>query len=102
MKELYVTCYCPESCPGEITADGSHVRKGIAAMNKEHLGKTCILYTTDMSTCLGIFEIRDTGGTDGLKAGRVIDLWQPTLAECKEIMALTGGKVLIQFIEGEG
>lgn len=92
------TCYCPESCPGTVTASGAKVREGIMASNRDHLGDCAMVYLTD-GTFLGYYEALDIGGTDGIRNGYVIDVWAPSLAKARELMALTEGEVYIEWIE---
>lgn len=95
-QELYyLTCYCPESCPGKITYSGTAVREGIAAVNPEHIGDAAMLWTTE-GEYLGVWECQDKLGT-GHRG--VIDIWKPDLASAKDMMALTKGKVYIEWIE---
>lgn len=59
---------------------------------------------------LGYWECLDTGfggdadedGVGSIEDGRVIDMYFPTLEECKNWMKLTGGKVYVQLIDAEG
>jgi 3D (Asp-Asp-Asp) domain-containing protein len=51
---------------------------------------------------LYIAEITDTGSTEGLQSGRVIDVWFDTYEECEEWMKLTDGKCYVQWISGKG
>ena len=92
------TCYCPESCPGTVTASGTKVREGIIASSRDHLGDCAMVYLTD-GTFLGYYEALDIGGTDGIRNGYVIDVWAPSLAKARELMALTEGEVYIEWIE---
>lgn len=94
---MYLTCYCPESCPGTITYSGVHVREGIAAVTEDHIGDIAIVYTTD-GEFIGRFECLDKIGT-GKKT--VIDVWKPNLQSAKELMAKTKGKVEVTFIAKE-
>lgn len=96
-QPMYLTCYCPESCPGTITYSGVHVREGIAAVTEEHIGDIAIIFTTD-GEFIGRFECLDKIGT-GKKT--VIDVWKPNLQSAKELMAKTNGKVEVTFIAKE-
>ena len=96
-QPMYVTCYCPESCPGTIAYSGVHVREGIAAVTEEHIGDIAIVYTTD-GEFIGRFECLDKIGT-GKKT--VIDIWKPNLKSAKELMKKTEGKVEVTFIAKE-
>lgn len=94
--EMYATAYC---C-GEITANGSKVHEGGCACNP-HLGEVAVVYTMD-GEFIGYFECNDTGTTKGLQKGTVIDVYRSDYSRCKEFMKLTGGKVKVQWIKGEG
>lgn len=98
-------------CTGTTTASGTPVRYGVAAVDKGHMGQLAIVYARTPEgpgEVLGIFECEDTGkgadsdgdGVGAIEAGWVIDIYFPTLEECKAWMALTGGKVYVQYIEG--
>lgn len=96
--KIKFTCYCPESCPGKVTASGEPVREGIIAASKEHLGDGAMIYLKD-GTFLGYFECLDTGGSPGIKSGHVIDVWTPHLAKAKTLMRVTQGEVYILWIK---
>ena len=76
MQLMYTTAYYQ----GEITANGSKVHHGGAACNP-HLGDVAIVYTVD-GKYLGTYEINDTGGTEGLHNGTVIDVYRKNLTMC--------------------
>lgn len=100
--KVHITCYIDEG----ITASGEHTRKGICAMRKEWIGQTAIVYLRkedgSIGDVYGIYEIKDCGGTDGLKSGTVIDLWQPSLEIAKEVMAETNGLGYVQIVDAKG
>lgn len=85
---------------GEITANGSKVHTGGCACNP-HLGDIAIVYTLD-GQFLGIYECNDTGSTNGLTNGTVIDVYRNNYTQCEMYMKLTGGKVWVKWIEGNG
>ena len=87
-------------CQGEVTANGSKVHSGGCACNP-HLGDIAIVYTLD-GDYLGLYECNDTGGTDGLKNGTVIDIYRKNYTQCQSFMKITGGKVYVMWIEGKG
>ena len=108
-KKMRTTAYCT----GHTTASGTPVRYGVAAVDKSHMGCTAIVYARGENgpgEVLGIFECEDTGkgadsdgdGIGAVEAGWVIDIYFPTLEECKAWMALTQSKVYVQYIEAEG
>lgn len=96
--KMKFTCYCPESCPGTVTASGESVREGIIAASKDHLGDGAMIYLED-GTFLGFFECLDTGGNPGIKNGTVIDVWAPHMAKAKQLMRVTGGKCYVRWIK---
>jgi hypothetical protein len=86
---------------GHHTANGSAVHSGGCAMNHAHLGQIAIIYTTN-GNFLGYYEVNDVGGTEGLKAGRVIDVYRCNLTQCESYMKITQGQVWVKFVEGDG
>lgn len=96
MELMYTTAYCLEG----TTATGGTTRPGIAACNP-HLGDIAMIYTLDGSF-LGMYEVTDTGATEGLKNGTVIDVWKANYTHCKGWMKVTGGRVYVLWIHGEG
>lgn len=101
MQEVRMTCYCPESCPGTITASGATVREGILACSREHLGQVAMLYTLE-GDLIGIYECLDTGGSKGLKAGTQVDVWKPSLTEARKFIRTHGERVLVKWVDGKG
>lgn len=96
-EKIYVTAYC---C-GTHTATGVPVHYGCMAVSKDHLGDVAILYTTG-GEFIDLFEGCDQGGTDAIRESRVVDVYFPTLEECRAFMAYTGGVAYIKYISGEG
>lgn len=101
MQKMYTTAYCLHG----ITANGGTTRPHIAACNT-HLGDVAMIYSIN-GDFLYMAEITDTGSTEGLQAGRVIDVWFDTYEEAEEWMRLTAtenGKsvVYVQWISGKG
>lgn len=96
-ERMKFTCYCPESCSGTTTASGQKVRVGIAAASSAHFGDCALIYTLD-GDFIGFYECLDKGGK-GIESGKVIDVWQPNLKQARELMALTGGEVMIEWVE---
>ena len=94
---MYTTAYHM----GHHTANGSKVHHGGCACNKEHLGDVAIIYTLD-GDFLGYYECNDTGGTEGLNKGVVIDVYRCNLTQCQSYMKITGGKVYVKWISGKG
>lgn len=96
MELMYTTAYY---C-GEITANGSKVHHGGAACNP-HLGDVAIVYNLE-GEYLGTYEINDTGSSEGLQNGDVIDVYRKNLTMCNSWMKLTGGRVYVQWVHGNG
>lgn len=103
-----IRCTCYTSTEGSITASGEKVREGIVAGKRAWMGKTAIIYDLNMNL-IGIYEFKDTGAgidTDGdgkgdsIKNGKSIDVYQDTLAECKDWIRTYGDYVLLQIVEG--
>ena len=103
----HATAYCVSG----VTASGEITRDGICAGKDEWLGKTIILYQrlpgNKIGEQIGIYECLDTGGTPGLKEGKVIDVWCQDLDTCQEFMNLVyedgcQGHVYIQVIDADG
>lgn len=100
---VHATAYCVTG----TTKSGEYTREGICAGKEEWLGKEILIFQKlpdgKMGKCLGKYEVLDTGGTEGLKNGKVIDIWKPDLDSCQEFMDLVyedgcKGKVYIVFI----
>ena len=83
-----------------VTASGGTTRPHIAACNP-HLGECAYIYTMD-GEFLDLVEITDTGSTNGLSTGRVIDVWFDTYEECVEWMVKTEGRCKVLFVKGVG
>lgn len=108
--KMYTTAYHY----GEITASGVPVRRGICAVKREWMGLTAVVYAYNpdgsIGDLLGYWECLDTGfggdadgdGVGSIEAGKVIDMYFPTLEECRDWMKLTGGKVYVQLVDAEG
>lgn len=82
------------------TATGGTTRPGIGANNK-HVGELAVVYTLE-GEYLTTIEITDTGGSEGMKSGKVLDVWFGSKEEAKEWMRRTGGKIKVRWIQGEG
>ena len=105
--KMRATAYCIEG----KTYSGKHTRKGIAAASKEYIGKTALVYQRlpgdKVGELIGIYEVEDTGGTEGLTSGVVIDIWCPDLDACQEFMNRVyeegcQGRVWVEMVEAVG
>jgi len=87
---------------GHHTYDGSAVYSGGCACSIDHIGDTAILYTTS-GHFLGYYICNDTGiEGGGVRAGKVLDIYRCNMTHAKGWMKLTGGKVYVKWIEGDG
>ena len=99
MVTMHTTAYCLHG----VTASGGTTRPHIAACNP-HLGECAYIYTMD-GEFLDLVEITDTGSSNGLQAGNVIDVWFDTYEECVAWMVKVdeyGGKCKVLFVKGIG
>lgn len=98
---------------GTTTAMGTRARPGVAAVNKDHIGYTAIIYEYTEhgpGAIIGYYECEDTGkggdsdgdGIGAIQEGKVIDIYQKDLEACRAWMKLTKGKVYVQYIRAEG
>ncbi len=97
--------------PTGTTCSGKPVYRGIAGANKRHVGQTAIVYqrlpNNKIGKIIGIYEVEDTGDTQGINNDNVIDIWCPDLDECQEFMNKVyengcQGKVFVQWVEAKG
>lgn len=104
LKKGVSTAYCLKG----TTASGEKVRSGICAGASKYLGKTIIVYQRlpddTVGKQLGVFECKDTGGTDALKNGYCIDVWFPDHDTCQGWMDLVymdgcKGKIYFKVME---
>lgn len=90
---------------------GQYTRLGACAGAEAYKNCVIMVYQRNpddsLGDFIGIYECLDTGGTDGLKNGTVVDIWRPDLESCQDFMDLVytngcQGNVYIQVIEGKG
>lgn len=107
----YVGGHATAYCVSGVTASGEVTRNGICAGKKEWIGKTIILYQrlpdNSVGEMIGMYECLDTGGTDGIREGRVIDVWCPDIDSCQEFMNRIyedgcEGRCYIQIVDAKG
>ena len=95
-QQMHTTAYVIHG----TTATGTPTRPGICACNP-HLGEVAIVYTLD-GDYLGMYEVVDTGITNGLINGTVIDVWRCNMTQATNYMRITEGRVWVKFIKGNG
>lgn len=89
-------------CVGHHTANGSPVHHGGCASSLDRIGQIAIVYTLD-GNFLGYYECNDTGAEGGgVRNGTVLDIYRKNLTMCAGYMKITGGKVYVKWIEGDG
>ena len=99
-QKMKTTAYCM----GHHTANGSAVHEGGCACSPDHIGDVAIVYTLE-GEFIGYLECNDTAGPDSaVTAGKVIDVYKPTLDMCQEYMEKVGKSqsVGVLWIDGEG
>lgn len=96
--KMRVTCYLPT---GNHTASGCYPFIGSCAGRKEDIGKIAVLYNLD-GTYVGMYEIRDCGGSYTLRNGLSIDVYQNTMSDAKAWIKEHGDYMLVSIIEAEG
>ena len=105
--KMHATAYCIHG----TTASGKKTRHGLAAARRDLIGKTALVYQRlpgdVIGDLIGIYEVEDTGGTDGLKNGTVIDIWCADEDECQLFMNRVyedecHGKVFVFFVDAVG
>lgn len=102
----YATAYCVSG----TMASGQQTRIGVCAGKREWIGKTAVLFQRlpdgSIGDWISTYDILDTGGTDGLKEGKVIDVWRPDMDGVQEFMDIVyedgcQGRVYIFIIDKE-
>lgn len=103
LQKAHATAYCLNG----ITASGEMTQEGICAAKSDWLGSDIAIYKRlpqdKVGDLIGIYRVSDTGKTDGLRNGTVVDIWRPDLDSCQEFMNLVyedncHGKVYIIFL----
>ena len=96
---------------GRPCKSGVWPHEGVAGAREDLIGKTAIVYQrlpgNKIGEVIGIYEIEDTGITEGVINGNVIDIWCPDMDACQLFMNRVyedgcRGKVFVQFIDAEG
>lgn len=86
---------------GNKTASGVYPIIGMCASNREHLGDIAALYDKDKDF-IGYFEATDTGGTEGLKKGYVIDVFAYDMETVYKFAEEYGTEGYVLWVKGEG
>lgn len=96
---VHVTWYVnPNNNP---TANGGTTHIGSCACNREHLGDIACLYSIE-GYFIGYYECNDTGGTEGLKNGTVIDIYADSLDEIYRAAEEWGTEYYVLWVEADG
>ena len=99
VKNIEATAYCH----GEVTCTGKKVREGYAAMSKQYLGMTAVVYEADENgkplNYIGTYEIEDTGGDYRIKNGTCIDIY---ISDYDAAVEFGRKQVVAYIIEAKG
>lgn len=98
-------------CLSGTMSNGKEVHEGACASNSGRLGCIIVMYQRlpdgSVGDYIGTYTVEDTGGSEAIKKGYLIDVWKPDMDACQEFMDAVyedgcKGKVWIQVINGEG
>ena len=104
MQPAHATAYCIEG----VTRSGEMTHEGICAAKEEWLGNYILVFQRlpdgKIGDFIGGYLVADTGGTQGLRDGKVVDIWKPDLDSCQEFMEIVyedncQGKIYICVLE---
>lgn len=107
LLSAHATAYCVTG----TMASGQYTRPGVCAGKRDWLGKQILIFQKlpggEIGEFIGSYECLDTGGTQGLNNGTVVDIWCPDLDSCQEFMDSVyengcQGRVYIQVLEVDG
>ena len=91
-----------------IMRSGKYTRDGVCAGSIDYMNCVVVMYQRlpdgSIGDYIGTYECLDTGGTRGLRNGKVIDVWRPDLNGCQDFMDSVyeggcNGKVYFQIIK---
>lgn len=106
MIEGYATAYTTNK--RSVTYTNEIPYEGGCAGSKEYIGKVVVLFQrlpgNKVGDIIGFYECNDTGGTEGIKNGTVIDVYKDDIEKCQDFMDSIyqngcQGKVFIQIFE---
>ena len=86
---------------GNRTASGGNTFKGSCAASREHIGDVAALYSKE-GYFIGYFDCNDTGGTEAIKQGRVIDIFANDIEEIYRTSEEWGTEYKVVWIEADG
>ena len=98
-EPVLVTWYINPS--GNHTASGGNTFKGSCASSREHIGDVAALYSKE-GYFIGYFDCNDTGGTEAIKQGRVIDIFANDIEEIYRTSEEWGTEYKVVWIEADG
>ena len=106
LELMRVTCYCPESCPGTVTASGTKPRPNYTCgARKDLIGCIALVYEDDngqIGKFVGMYMVEDTGNAERIKSGKSIDVYQATLSDAKAYVKEHGDYQWVMFVRGNG
>lgn len=86
---------------GNKTANGGTTHIGSCASNWEHMGDIAVLYSQE-GYFIGMYEVNDVGGTEGLKNGTVIDIYADNLEQIYRTAEEWGTEYYVLWVEADG
>ena len=92
--KMRCTCYLPT---GYNCYDGTPTYEGVISSNKEHVGRSALLYTLD-GEFIGYFECHDIGGNVMLRNGTAIDVYRETMDRALSWVAEYGDYVMVRWL----
>jgi len=103
---MRVTCYCPESCSGKVTASGTVPKPNYTCgARRDLIGGVALVYENDNGApgdFIGLFEIQDTGSAPRIVNGTSIDIYQSSLEDAQAFVKAHGDYLYVQIVKGEG
>lgn len=106
LQLMRVTCYCPESCSGTVTASGTKpVPNYSCGARRDMIGCVALVYENNNGIpgdFIGLYEITDTGSAPRIQSGKSIDIYQASLSDAKAFVKAHGDYLFVQIVKGEG
>ena len=98
-EKVTVTWYINPN--GNHTASGGNTFKGSCASSRDHIGDVAALYSKE-GYFIGYFDCNDTGGTEAIKTGKVIDIYADSIEEIYRAAEEWGTEYQVLWIEADG
>lgn len=107
MQLMRVTCYCPESCSGNVTASGTKPKANYTCgARRDLIGCVALVYEQNaaggIGDFVGLYMIEDTGSAPRIEAGNSIDVYQDSIVDARSYVRAHGDYMWVQIVRGEG